>query len=92
MTMSTRFCGDDPNCPCRDDSNLVREYIIKPLDAGLLTNAEAIRLYFGTQLVLIQDSAITDEEIEQIMSEPSPLDAQVDDLDMNKRQWLSEHL
>lgn len=41
------FCGDDPNCPCREDRDLVREFIDKPLDNGLLTNGEALRLYFG---------------------------------------------
>lgn len=48
-------------CPCHEDSNLVREYVTKPLDNGLLTNAEALRLYFGTQLVPTQDTTITDE-------------------------------
>jgi hypothetical protein len=41
------FCADDPDCPCRSDSNLVREFIDKPIDNGLLTGSEAIRLYFG---------------------------------------------
>lgn len=85
------FCSD-PNCECHEDSDLVREHITKPLDNGLITNSEALRVYWCKQLVSAQDAAITDEEREQIMSEPSPLDAQVDGLDMSKRQWLSEHL
>lgn len=72
------FCLD-PECPCKEDSNLVREYITVPLDKGLLTNAEAIRLYFGKQLTPSQDERITDEEIEQIMAAPSPLDAEIEE-------------
>jgi len=37
----------DLTCPCHDDRDLVRQYINKPLDNGLLTGSEAIRLYFG---------------------------------------------
>jgi hypothetical protein len=55
------FCGDDPDCPCRSDSDLVREYVTKPLDNGLLTNAEAMRLYWGKQLGHLHDAPITDE-------------------------------
>lgn len=45
------FCaGGDPNCPCREDRNLVREFIDKPMDNGLLTGSEAVRLYFGRQV------------------------------------------
>ena len=37
----------DPSCPCHEDANLVREYITKPLDNGLLTNPKALRLFWG---------------------------------------------
>jgi hypothetical protein len=63
-TDETPFCSDVNGCPCHDDSNLVREYITRPLDLGMITNAEALRLYFGTQLTPIQDAPmITDEPL-----------------------------
>jgi hypothetical protein len=40
------FCGDS-TCLCGEDSALVQEHITAPLHDGLLTNAEAMRLYFG---------------------------------------------
>ena len=43
------FCND-PECPCHEDSDLVNEYIHQTLDSGTLTNAEAMRLYWGQTL------------------------------------------
>jgi hypothetical protein len=40
------FCAD-PECECHEDCELVQHYITLPLDAGLLTNAEAFRRYWG---------------------------------------------
>jgi hypothetical protein len=71
----------DPTCPCHDDSNVVREYVTKPLDNGLLTNCEAMRLFWGKQIIGSQDTPITDEEVEQVMNEPSPLEADIEEND-----------
>ncbi len=43
------FCGS-PDCPCHDDSDLVREHLIDPLNEGLLTDRESIALYWNRQV------------------------------------------
>ena len=43
------FCND-PDCPCHEDSHLVSEYITQSLDSGTLTDAEAVRVYWGQTL------------------------------------------
>ena len=43
------FCNDD-SCPCHEDRDLMDEYIHDPLNAGLLSNAEAIRRYWAYHL------------------------------------------
>lgn len=43
------FCGD-PDCPCHEDNDLVGEYITQPLNSGTLTDAEAVRVYWGQPL------------------------------------------
>lgn len=72
------FC-DDPECDCHEDSTLVRMFITVPLNQGLMSNSEAIRLYFGTQLVPTQDERIIDEEIAEVMATPSPLDRDIEE-------------
>ena len=85
------FCLD-PECPCKEDETLNRMFLTKPLDNGLLTNSEALRIYFGTQLTPTQDGErITDEEIEAIMSGDAN-NQEADEPDMSKHDWLSEHL
>lgn len=65
------FCNQ-PDCPCHEDADLVREYITRPLDNGLITDAEAIRIYWAGNVVvstLATDIApVEDEEIEAVMS------------------------
>ena len=89
-TNETPLCSD-PTCPCHDDSNVVREYVTKPLDNGLLTNAEAMRLFWGKQLVSAQDAAITDEEIAEVMRGDAD-NKEANELDQDTHDWLSEHL
>ena len=43
------FC-DDTACPCGQDHDLIREYLLDPLTAGLLTQDEAVRLYKNKQI------------------------------------------
>lgn len=50
----------DPTYLCHDDANLVREFITQPLDNGLMTNSEALRLFWGKQLGAPQEEAIAE--------------------------------
>lgn len=43
------FC-DDPECPCHESDGLLRELILEPLNEGLLTNAEALRIFWFRQV------------------------------------------
>ncbi len=88
------FCNQ-PDCPCHEDADLVREYITRPLDAGLITNAEAIRLYWAGNIVvgtLATDTApVEDEEVEV------EVEVEVDEYARpvcphRRRSWLSEVL
>jgi hypothetical protein len=65
-------------CGCHTDLNLYREYVYKPYQAGLLTVDEGLRILWCRQ-ILGENERITDEEIEQIMNEPSPLDVDIEE-------------
>lgn len=91
-TDATPFCSDLEGCSCHEDSNLVREYITVPLYQGLLTNAEAMRLYFGAQLVPSQDTRITDEEIVEVIRGDAENAEAGDFPETSRRDWLSGHL
>ena len=43
------FC-DDPACGCHDDVELIEEYYRQPQRSGLMTHAEAQRLFYGKQV------------------------------------------
>ncbi len=42
------FCST-VGCPCHRDRQLVEEYILKPFHAGLMSDRDALRLYWGKQ-------------------------------------------
>ncbi|MGB8347672.1 MAG: hypothetical protein WCD86_22505 [Ktedonobacteraceae bacterium] len=43
------FCAtDDPNCPCREDPELI-DHVAQQYDAGFLTPSEADRIVGGRQ-------------------------------------------
>jgi hypothetical protein len=48
-TNESPFC-DDPTCGCRQDSDLLEEYIFDPLNDGLLTVEEAVNLHKNTHV------------------------------------------
>lgn len=94
------FCNQ-PDCPCHEDADLVREYITRPLDNGLITDAEAIRIYWAGNVVvgtIATDvtppvEVIEDEEIEAIMGGHDPEDDEDEEENGRyRRHWLSEHL
>lgn len=80
------FCSDD-SCPCHEDSDLMDEYIIKRLDSGLISNAEAVRLYWDGNAVA---GTVEDEDIEDILTANTWEEEEEDG--RYRRQWLSEHL
>lgn len=43
------FCGDW-RCPCHFDEDMIWQYYIAPLRAGLLTRDEAGRFFYGRRL------------------------------------------
>jgi hypothetical protein len=43
------FCQDQ-DCPCHEDEELKREYLVEPWQAGHLAEKEAERLYRGQQI------------------------------------------